>query len=72
MTKHTLHHHGLLKLIIEESKDGKTGREKPRMKYILQIIKDIHKGKLSKFEGVEFRQRSLRATTNQEIKDQKK
>lgn len=44
MIKHTLRHGSFLKLIIEEYMDDKTGRGKPKMEYISQIMKDMNMG----------------------------
>lgn len=38
---HTLCHDSLLNLIVKGYVDGKTGRGKPRMEYISQIMKDM-------------------------------
>lgn len=44
MIGHTLRHDSLLKLIIEEYMNGKTGRERPRIEYISQIMNDMNMG----------------------------
>lgn len=54
MIGNTLCHDSLLKLIIEGYVDGETGRGKPRIEYISQIMEDIGHGKLLKFKGAEF------------------
>lgn len=44
MIGHTLRYDNLLKLIIEGYVDDKTGRERPRMDYISQIMRDLDLG----------------------------
>lgn len=44
---HTLRNDGLLKPIIEGYMDGKTGRERPRLEYISQIMKDMNMGEVT-------------------------
>lgn len=44
MIGHTLRHDSLLKLIIKGYVDDKTGRERPRMDYISQIMRDLDLG----------------------------
>lgn len=41
MMNHMLRHDSLLKMIIESDVDHKTGKGRPRMEYIPQIMKDI-------------------------------
>lgn len=41
MIGHRSRHNTLLKLIIKGYLDGKTGKERPRMEYMTQIMKDM-------------------------------
>jgi len=63
--EHTLCYNSLLKLIIKRCVDGKTGRERPRMEYISQIMKNMDIGSYRDLKELSFDRKAWRIAANQ-------